>query len=73
MLRTGLLKIFLATMLLMGVNLVNAAEPIKIGTFLTVTGPAAFLGDPELKTLQMVIEDLNVKGGLNGRKIVNAH
>jgi len=73
MLRTGLLKIFLATMLLMGVNLVNAAEPIKIGTFLTVTGPAAFLGDPELKTLQMVIEDLNVKGGLNGRKIELVH
>ena len=73
MLRTELLKIFLATMLLMGVNLVNAAEPIKIGTFLTVTGPAAFLGDPELKTLQMVIEDLNVKGGLNGRKIELVH
>ena len=30
----------------------QAAEPIKIGTFLAVTGPASFLGDPELKTLQ---------------------
>jgi branched-chain amino acid transport system substrate-binding protein len=57
----------------MGVNLVNAAEPIKVGTFLTVTGPASFLGDPELKTLQMVVEDLNAKGGLNGRKIELVH
>ena len=28
-----------------------AADPIKIGSILSVTGPAAFLGDPELKTL----------------------
>ena len=26
-------------------------EPIRIGAFLSVTGPAAFLGDPEQKTL----------------------
>ena len=31
-----------------------AQEPIRIGTFLSVTGPAAFLGDPEQKTLEMV-------------------
>ena len=29
-----------------------AADTIKIGSVLSVTGPAAFLGDPELKTLQ---------------------
>ncbi|MCB1771351.1 MAG: ABC transporter substrate-binding protein [Candidatus Competibacteraceae bacterium] len=73
MLIQRLIRIFIAIMLLAGVNGVSAAEPIKIGTFLTVTGPAAFLGDPELKTLQMVIEDLNAKGGLNGRKIELVH
>ena len=25
----------------------EAAEPIRIGSFLAVTGPAAFLGEPE--------------------------
>lgn len=25
-------------------------QPIKIGSVLSVTGPAAFLGDPQLKT-----------------------
>ncbi|WP_428633564.1 ABC transporter substrate-binding protein, partial [Sedimenticola sp.] len=46
-----------------------AAEPIKVGTFLAVTGPASFLGDPELKTLQMYIENINAKGGIDGRQV----
>ncbi|MCB1776230.1 MAG: ABC transporter substrate-binding protein [Candidatus Competibacteraceae bacterium] len=73
MLKSGLLRIFLTTIFFAGVNLANAAEPIKIGTFLSITGPASFLGDPELKTLQMVVEDFNAKGGLNGRKIELVH
>lgn len=48
---------------------VLAAEPIKIGSILSVTGPAAFLGDPELKTLQMYVDELNKNGGLLGRQI----
>lgn len=60
-------------LLLVGSSLASAAEPIRIGTFLTVTGPASFLGDPELKTLQMVIQDLNAKGGLLGRKVELVH
>ena len=43
-------------------------EPIKIGAFLSVTGPAAFLGDPEQKTLELYVEKLNAAGGLLGRK-----
>lgn len=50
-----------------------AAEPIKIGSVLSVTGPAAFLGDPELKTIQMYIDDMNKKGGLLGRQIQFVH
>ncbi len=50
-----------------------AAEPIKIGSVLSVTGPAAFLGDPELKTLQLYIEDINKKGGVLGRQLQLVH
>ncbi len=46
-----------------------AQQTIKIGSFLSVTGPAAYLGDPELKTLQMYIEKINKEGGLLGRPI----
>ena len=38
-------------------------EPIRIGAFLSVTGPAAFLGDPEQKTLELYVEKLNAAGG----------
>ncbi len=48
---------------------VQAADPIKIGSVLSATGPAAFLGDPEVKTLQLYVEKLNAAGGIAGRKI----
>jgi branched-chain amino acid transport system substrate-binding protein len=51
----------------------QAADPIKIGTFLSVTGPASFLGDPELKTLKMYVEELNKAGGVLGRKLELVH
>ena len=41
-----------------------AQEPIRIGAFLSVTGPAAFLGDPEQKTLEMYVERINASGGV---------
>lgn len=43
--------------------------PIRIGAFLSVTGPAAFLGDPEQKTLELYVEKLNAAGGVLGRKL----
>jgi branched-chain amino acid transport system substrate-binding protein len=46
-----------------------AQEPIHIGSFLSVTGPAAFLGDPEQKTLELYVEKINAAGGVNGRKL----
>jgi branched-chain amino acid transport system substrate-binding protein len=48
----------------------RAAEPIKIGALLSVTGPASFLGAPEARTLEMLAADLNAKGGIAGRKVV---
>ena len=48
---------------------VRAQEPIRVGSFLSVTGPASFLGDPELKTLEMYVEKINAEGGVLGRKL----
>jgi branched-chain amino acid transport system substrate-binding protein len=44
-------------------------ESIKVGSFLSVTGPAAFLGDPEQKTLEMYVDRINAAGGVAGRKL----
>ena len=52
---------------------VQAAEPIRIGSFLAVTGPASFLGDPELKTLEMYVEKINEEGGVLGRQLELIH
>ncbi|MBI5075901.1 MAG: ABC transporter substrate-binding protein [Nitrospirae bacterium] len=46
-----------------------AKDTIKIGAILAVTGPASFLGAPEAKTLEMLVEDINKKGGIKGMKV----
>jgi len=46
-----------------------AQEPIRVGAFLSATGPAAFLGDPEQKTLELYIDKINAAGGVLGRKL----
>ena len=38
----------------------------RIGAVFSVTGRASFLGDPEKKTAEMVVEQVNQKGGING-------
>src|SRR6266851_4210200 len=47
----------------------SAHADIKIGSVLSITGPASFLGDPEKKTLEMYVADINAKGGVNGQQI----
>lgn len=47
----------------------SAAEPIKIGSFLAVSGPASFLGDPEKKTLELYVDKINKEGGVLGRQL----
>ncbi len=46
-----------------------AEQPIRIGTFLSVTGPASFLGEPAKKTMELEVARLNASGGLLGRQI----
>jgi len=45
------------------------AGTIKVGAILAVTGPASFLGGPEARTLEMLAEEVNAKGGVAGNKI----
>ncbi len=44
-------------------------ETIKIGAIFSITGPASFLGDPEEKTATMIVNEINKKGGINGKNI----
>jgi branched-chain amino acid transport system substrate-binding protein len=46
-----------------------AQGTIKVGSILSVTGPASFLGEPEDKTLRMYVDKINAAGGVAGKKI----
>ena len=47
----------------------QAADPIRIGSFLSTSGPAAFLGDTEKKVLELYVDKINAAGGINGRPL----
>jgi len=68
--RMKLLAITATTALAMvAVSAERSLAQIKIGSVLSVTGPASFLGDPEKKTLEMYVDEINAKGGVNGQKL----
>lgn len=50
-------------------SVVQAAPAIRIGGLFSVSGPASFLGEPERNTLEMLVKEINAKGGVNGSKI----
>ena len=71
--RNGIVFAIVALAMLVGTGCQKAppppAEPIKVGAILAVTGPASFLGGPESRTLKMLVEEVNAKGGINGHKV----
>jgi branched-chain amino acid transport system substrate-binding protein len=46
---------------------------VKLGAILSLSGPAAAVGDAELKTLQLYVERINAKGGILTRKLMLAN
>jgi len=55
--------------LALGTTPAAAKGTIKIGAILSITGPASNLGAPEAKTLEMLVDNINKKGGVKGSKI----
>ncbi|MBM9536143.1 ABC transporter substrate-binding protein [Desulfobulbus alkaliphilus] len=55
--------------LLLGSSLSALAETIKIGAIFAVTGPASFLGGPAARSAEMLVEQINQEGGINGQPI----
>jgi branched-chain amino acid transport system substrate-binding protein len=58
-----------AALLLLTASLSFAAGTIKIGGLFSVTGPPAFLGEPERNTAKMVVDSINKAGGIKGQKL----
>ncbi|WP_456432947.1 ABC transporter substrate-binding protein [Thermosulfuriphilus sp.] len=47
----------------------QATEPYRIGALFSITGPTSFIGEPERNTLEMLVEEVNKAGGINGHPI----
>lgn len=58
-------------LIIVGWNLPSfaAEEPYKVGAVFSVTGRASFLGEPEKKTAEMIVEEVNKNGGINGHPL----
>ena len=63
------MSIILATVTVLFSATAFAAAPIKIGGLFAVTGPAAFLGEPERNTAKMVVDEINRAGGVKGHML----
>ena len=58
-----------ATLLALAPLGARAADPFEINAILAVTGPAAFLGKAQITALGLIEDQVNKKGGINGRPI----
>ena len=45
------------------------AEPIKVGVLLDLSGPFSMQGEAAYKSIQFAVEDLNLLGGIGGKRI----
>src|SRR5690625_6224488 len=66
--KIGLLPKFAAAVLATGLAFTAQAE-ILIGSSLSTTGMASFLGEPEEETLRLLVEDINNAGGVLGKEL----
>ena len=64
------LKLFLAIVSSFAVALVaSAQETVRIGVVQPLTGPVAYDGNIYVNTVKMLVDDMNAKGGVLGKKI----
>ena len=61
--------IVVALVVCCGGTLSFAAEPIKVGAFFALSGPAANIGTPTKLVAQMAVDKINKEGGINGRPV----
>ncbi|MBI5164769.1 MAG: ABC transporter substrate-binding protein [Magnetospirillum sp.] len=48
----------------------RAADDIRIGWFLSLTGVMGIMGEPERRALELLVDQANARGGIAGRRLV---
>jgi branched-chain amino acid transport system substrate-binding protein len=51
------------------ISTANAQETLKFGVADPLTGPSALFGVDQMQAVRWAVEDINAKGGVNGRKL----
>lgn len=67
--RVTLTSIFSFLILLLASAAFATPSTIRIGALFSVTGPPSFLGEPERNSAKMVVDEINAKGGVKGKKL----
>lgn len=65
----GVVSLILSLVLFVGERSSESAEPIKIGSIFSITGWAGAMGTPPKEAIEIVVDDVNRKGGVLGRQI----
>lgn len=65
------LSLFIASFLVIPSSVLSETgkQPYKIGGIFSITGPTSFLGDPEKKSMEMAVEQINKNGGIAGHML----
>lgn len=66
---TYFLRGLAAATLTLAAPLTQANEPLTIGTILSTTGPAAFLGEDMKAGMEIAVDEINAAGGINGQPV----
>ena len=69
MLKKGLSLVITIMLIFAGAGFTLAAEPIRVGAPLCLTGPYAGDGLGYLRGIQMAVDELNAAGGILGRPL----
>jgi branched-chain amino acid transport system substrate-binding protein len=65
----GLAFLLALAVITWGCGPAREAEPYVVGGIFSITGPASYLGEPERNTMEMLAEEINAKGGINGHPL----
>ena len=67
--KIGLTLVLAGLVLALGCGSGSKSETYVIGGIFSITGPASYLGEPERNSMEMVAEEINAKGGINGHPL----
>lgn len=64
-----MIGVVIVLLLMSGSVLFAGEKEYRVGCVFAITGKASWLGEPEMKTAEMIAREINEAGGINGHKL----